>query len=74
VIRANYLDKRLLEIPKKLHKENKLPNMALLLNDTQANKGYGYGGYGYGYGGYGYGENENKKTWWEKSILGKLFR
>jgi hypothetical protein len=48
--------------------------MALLLNDTQANKGYGYGGYGYGYGGYGYGENENKKTWWEKSILGKLFR
>lgn len=71
VIRANYLDKRLLEIPKKLHKENKLPNMALLLNDTQANKGYGYGGYGYGYGGYGYGETEKKKPWWKKLKLKK---
>jgi tyrosine-protein kinase Etk/Wzc len=66
VVRANYLDKRMLEIPKKLYKENKLPNMALLLNDTQANKGYGYGGYGYGYGGYGYGEKEIKKPWWKK--------
>ena len=73
VVRANYLDKRMLEIPKKLYKENKLPNMALLLNDTQANKGYGYGygGYGYGYGVYGYGENEIKKPWWKKLKLKK---
>jgi tyrosine-protein kinase Etk/Wzc len=46
-VRANLLDKRMLHIPKILYKENKLPNMALLLNDTQTTKGYGYG-YGYG--------------------------
>lgn len=49
VVRANYLDKRMLHIPKNLYHENKLPNMALLINDTQTKKGYGYG-YGYGYG------------------------
>jgi capsular exopolysaccharide synthesis family protein len=49
VVRANVLDKRMLHIPKMLYKENKLPNMAVILNDTQVIKGYGYG-YGYGYG------------------------
>jgi capsular exopolysaccharide synthesis family protein len=58
VVRANYLDKRLLNIAGNLHKDQKLPNMAFILNDTAVSKGYGYGGYGYGgygYGGYGYG-------------------
>ncbi|MET0944426.1 MAG: polysaccharide biosynthesis tyrosine autokinase, partial [Flavobacterium sp.] len=41
VVRANYLDKRMLHVPDRLYKENKLPNMALLLNDTQTTKGYG---------------------------------
>ena len=59
VTRAGYLDKRLLEIPKKLYEENRLPNMAILLNDTNSEKGYGYG-YGYGYG-----ESEQKKKWWQ---------
>ena len=67
VVRANYLDKRMLHIPEILYKENKLPNMALLLNDTQTVKGYGYG---YGYGGYGYG-NEVKEIPWYKTIFKK---
>jgi capsular exopolysaccharide synthesis family protein len=69
VVRANYLDKSMLTIPDILHTENKLPNMAFILNDTQVAKGYGYGGYGYGgygYGGYGYGVAVEKKPWYKK--------
>ncbi|TRX20859.1 GumC family protein [Flavobacterium franklandianum] len=66
VVRANYLDKRTLTIPDILHKENKLPNMAFILNDTEVAKGYGYGGYGYGYGNYGYGVTQEKKPWYKK--------
>lgn len=47
VIRANKLDKKMLEIPEGLHRDSKLPNMSILLNDTDSTKGYGYG-YGYG--------------------------
>ncbi|KQS48652.1 tyrosine protein kinase [Flavobacterium sp. Leaf359] len=50
VVRANYLDKRLLHIPEMFYNQKKLPNMSLVLNATEVmNKGYGYG-YGYGYG------------------------
>jgi tyrosine-protein kinase Etk/Wzc len=69
VVRANYLDKRLLNIPGTLHKENKLPNMAFILNDTTKAKGYGYSGYGYssyGYSVYGYGEAEEIVPWYKK--------
>ena len=62
VVRANFLDKRMLNIPNKLYKEQKLPNMCLLLNATSSEKGYGYG-YGYGYG-------EEKKIW-HKELLKK---
>ena len=48
VVRAHYLDKRLLHVPQTLYKENKLTNMSVVLNGTQSEKGYGYG-YGYGY-------------------------
>lgn len=61
VVRANFLDKRMLHIPERFHKDNKLPNMSLLLNDTQTNKGYGYG--------YGYGVEEEKL--WYKKIFDK---
>lgn len=62
VIKANYLDKRMLHIPEKLHKENKLPNMAILINGSDHSKGaYGYG-YGYGYG------NKKKIPWFKKLI------
>jgi tyrosine-protein kinase Etk/Wzc len=62
VVRANYLDKRMLHVPERLYNENKLPNMALLLNDTKTQKGYGYG--------YGYGAEAEKKSWY-KQIFNK---
>ena len=62
VVRANYLDKRMLHIPEKIHRENKLPNMAILINASDHSKGaYGYG-YGYGYG------NKKKKPWYKKAF------
>ncbi len=60
VIKANYLDKRMLHIPEKLHKEKKLPNMAILINGSDHSKGaYGYG--------YGYGNKKEKP--WHKRIF-----
>lgn len=64
VVRANHIDKRMLSIPDVLHRENKLPNMAFILNDTELTKGYGYGGYGYGV--YGYANTDEKKPWYKK--------
>lgn len=58
VCRAGYLDKRLLAIPENLYKEKRLPNMAMLVNDSDSKKGYGYG-YGYGYG-------QETKPWWKR--------
>jgi hypothetical protein len=39
----------MLGIANTLYEEGKLPNMCMLLNDTDPTKVYGYG-YGYGYG------------------------
>ena len=47
VIRANYLDKQLLETPTIMNENKLLPNKAILLNDTNYKKGgneHGYGG------------------------------
>jgi capsular exopolysaccharide synthesis family protein len=60
VARANFLEKRMLNIPNTLYKEQKLPNMCLLLNDTDSTKGYGYG--------YGYGVKVKKESWF-KTLL-----
>ena len=57
VIRANYSDKRMLEIPARLYEEKRLPNMTVLLNDIDLERGYGYG--------LGYGKFEVKKSWWK---------
>ena len=67
VVRANYLDKRLLEVPEDLYRSKKLNNMAIVLNDTNPKRGYGYA-YGYSYGGYGYGylQEQQKKPWYKK--------
>lgn len=65
VTRADYLDKRMLVVPETLYKEKKLPNMGVVLNDTDVSKGGG--GYGYGYG-YGYVEQVSKP--WYKRIFG----
>lgn len=56
VVRANYLEKAMLKIPQTLYKENKLPNMCVLLNDTDTTNGYGYG----------YGQEVIKKPWYKK--------
>jgi tyrosine-protein kinase Etk/Wzc len=57
VVRANVLEKRMLNIPNTLYKENKLPNMCILLNDTDSTKGYGYG--------YGYGVKVENEPWYK---------
>lgn len=61
VVRANYLDKRLLAVPQELYNDKKLPNMAIVLNDTDPKRSYGYG-----YGGYGYGYVVVDKPWYKK--------
>ena len=53
VIKANYLDKRRLQIVKSMYEEKKLPHMTVLLNNVNHKKGYGYG--------YGYGKSPKKK-------------
>lgn len=58
VARANFLEKRMLNIANGLYKDGKLPNMCLLLNDTDTTKGYGYG--------YGYGNETVKESWFKK--------
>lgn len=64
VIRLNNLDKRLLEIPKKMFNEKRLPNMAILINGVDLKRGYGYGQ------SYGYGRSMPKKNWWKRIIVG----
>lgn len=59
IVRANYLDKRMLDFPLNLYNEKKLPNMSILLNDVEVGKRYGYG-YSYGYY-----KPENKKRKWD---------
>ena len=55
VIRANYLDKRMLSYIRDLYKEKRIPNMKLLVNGVDLkNLTYGYG--------YGYGVDELKKS------------
>lgn len=49
VIRTNFLDKRMLRYVGNLYKDDRLPNIALLVNGVDHKKSYGYG-YGYGYG------------------------
>ncbi|WP_366184825.1 polysaccharide biosynthesis tyrosine autokinase [Flavobacterium ovatum] len=63
VVRANVLEKRMLNIPNTLYKENKLPNMCILLNDTDSTKGYGYS--------YGYGVNLQQNQPWYKKLNNK---
>ncbi|MGY6648819.1 polysaccharide biosynthesis tyrosine autokinase [Wenyingzhuangia sp. IMCC45574] len=59
--RANYLDKRFLEVPERLYQEKRLPNMAILLNGLDYTRGYGYG-----YGGYGYPKEHEHKNFFQK--------
>lgn len=56
VVRAGRLDRRQLPDMEELYRENKLSNMALILNGVDPR----HRGYGYGYG-YGYGKHRKKK-------------
>ncbi|MGY0392417.1 GumC family protein [Bizionia sp. KMM 8389] len=58
VVRANYLDKRRLQVADTMYKEKRLPNMTILLNSVNHKKANGYG--------YGYGKNPNSKKWWQR--------
>ncbi|WP_299666375.1 polysaccharide biosynthesis tyrosine autokinase [uncultured Polaribacter sp.] len=66
VVRANYLDKRLLAVPEELYRNKRLPNMSIVLNDTDPKRSYGYG-----YGGYGYGYLAQENKPWYKRIFSK---
>jgi hypothetical protein len=55
IVRQGHTFRKQLHMVEELYVDNKLPKLALLLNDVTAEGGY-YGGYGYGYyGGYSYG-------------------
>ncbi len=60
VARIGRLDRRQLPDIERLYTENKLRNMALLLNGAEVSHRYGYYGY-YGYG-YGYSYGKKKKS------------
>lgn len=53
IVRQRYTFKKQLEFVNDLHREGKLTNMAIIVNDVNLAGRYGYYGYGYGYG-YGY--------------------
>lgn len=72
VVRANYLEKKILDEVKLMKEDEKVNNIAFILNDVDLKntpyKGYGYGRYGYGYGygsNYVYGE-ERKAPFWRR--------
>lgn len=58
VIRANYVDRRLLNNLDKYYEDRKLPNLSLLLNGTENKNTYGYG------------EAQTKKSWFRR-LFGK---
>jgi capsular exopolysaccharide synthesis family protein len=70
LVRANYLDKKMLNVPASIVKGNKNPNLGIILNFSDFDKkGYGYGyGYGYTYG----SMNGSAPKAGNKSLLSRL--
>lgn len=58
VMRARFLEKRMISIANGFFKDKKLPNMCIVLNDTKPLQKYSYG----------YGEKIEKKSWLKKLI------
>ena len=62
IVRHNFTQKRQIQLVQDLYNSQKLPGMAVVINDIRIKLGYGgyygYGGYGYGYG-YGYGKRNS---------------
>jgi len=67
VARANFLDKRLLNVAESLYDESKLKNMSILLNCSDYRRNYGYG-YSYGYGDDSSYVAKREKTWFQKLL------
>lgn len=65
IVRADLLDKNLLDIPKELNEENRLKNMAIVLNDVNLSKGYGNYKYKYSYA---------ERNSYGKNLLKKIFK
>ena len=65
VARANFLDKRLLNVAENLYDESKLKNMSILLNCSDYRRNYGYG-YSYGYGEDSSYVAKREKSWFQK--------
>jgi Mrp family chromosome partitioning ATPase len=55
IVRQGYTYKKQISLIDEFYTENRLPKIAIVINDVKLKPGYGYYGYGrYGYG-YGYG-------------------
>jgi capsular exopolysaccharide synthesis family protein len=73
VLRSGVSENNFVNYSSKLSLDKKINNMGYVINDVNFKSTYGYGyGYNYGYG-YGYGKDPDSKSWYEKSVLGKLF-
>jgi len=76
VVRSEITEKKLVEYAVKLNMDDKINNVAFVLNGINFKNIYGYNysysyGYGYGYGynygyGYGYGLDEDTKKWYHR--------
>ncbi len=62
VIRADFLDKNFLHLPKRLYDEKRFNDFALIVNDVDFSKNYYYKYYGYNYG------DMEKKSWLQRVI------
>ncbi len=68
-VRAGFTHKGIVEFVLDAVKEERLKNVAVMLNDVRINNYYGYGyGYSYGYK-YGYSYNNNQQKKWYKRIF-----
>ena len=64
LVRQGHTFKKQVVLIDEFYQENKLPKVAIIINDVKIKPGYGYYGYGrYGYGyGYGYGSYYEEET------------
>ena len=65
-VRAGYTHKEMLNFILDAHKDDRIKNVGLFLNDVKLNNSYGYGyGYFYGYK-YGYTYEKQNKSWFKR--------
>ncbi|WP_257668503.1 GumC family protein [Parapedobacter tibetensis] len=61
LVRRGFTHKNQLAIPESLYRNQKMKQIALLINDMKSKGGYGYGP---GYGSYGEDAENHRKRWW----------